>query len=85
MELCAAEEKDVIVLPEEQLSLPHFRTFVAAGLIDRYETTGRSSLPNAILVKRPTDVTESTVVMVLPLEQAALPHFAIFKSAFVLS
>ena len=75
-----AEVMVVEVLPAEQALLPHLVMTRSMVVASWYEITGRPSVPMAIEEWEPWSLAEVMVAVVLPAEQALLPHLVMTRS-----
>jgi hypothetical protein len=82
------ESSTTAVLPEEQAAFPHLITLTSVLVLSLYETRGKPSDVTTIEVDKEAidpPPEPATVVIVLPDEQIASPHFTTFISEFVVS
>ena len=70
----------VETLPAEQALLPHLVMTRSVAVKSQCEITGRPSVPMAIEEWEPWSLAEVMVAVVLPAEQAVLPHLVMTRS-----
>ena len=75
----------VEALPAEQAVLPHLVMTSWLTVLSLCEITGRPSLPMVIELNCPWSLPEVMVLLVLPAEQALLPHLVMTRSVAVAS